>query len=112
MPVCKKPILTLAVLAAEAITEHTAVSYTGTTATAGGVAMGFATADAATGEMVAVDMLGTTIAISGAAIAQGAALQIGTGGKVITKTSGTLVARAMQAASAADQAIEVIMLSN
>lgn len=112
MPASKRAILTLSVLAAAAITEFRAISHTGTVPASGEAALGFSTTDAASGEMVAADMLGTTIATAGAAIVQGALVQVGTSGKVITKDAGIAVGRALQAASADGDNIEIFLIPN
>ncbi len=112
MPASKRAILTLAVLTAAVITEFRAITHTGTVPASGEAALGFSTTNAISNEMVAVDVLGTTIATAGAAIAQGALVQVGTAGKVITKTTGIAVGRALQAASADGDNIEIFLIPN
>src|SRR5574343_129724 len=106
------PLLTLSVKAAAALTALRFVSPTGGVAAAGGNAYGVTRSDAATGDYVPVDVLGTTQVTAGAAIAAGAAIEVGTGGKAITPASGKAVARAAPGASAAadGDVLEVILI--
>lgn len=110
MPASKIPLLTLTVVAAAALSEHQAVGYDGDVATAAGAMQGLATTDAALGDPVAVDVLGTSVAIAGAAVAVGAALEVGAGGKLVTKAAGVTVARALQAAAADGDLFEVMLI--
>lgn len=110
MPVQKRPIYTTAIIAAAAITEGLAVDFDGTIPAAGAAMKGLADHDAAIDEELAVDQLGTSIAVAGAAIAQGAELEVGAGGKLITKAAGITVARAEQAAAADGDKLEVFLL--
>ena len=65
------------------------------------------------GILVPVDVLGTAVVEAGAAIAKGAPLKSDTDGRAIAwATSGAKVAIALQAASAAGQPIEVLLLPN
>ncbi len=106
-------ILTIGVFAAAAITQDSAVTAAGVTATAGGNAIGFANTGTTTvGERVPVTALGTAKAIAGAAIAVGAAVEVGATGRVITKSAGIAVGRALTAAAAAGDQIEVLVIPN
>lgn len=110
MPATKIPVLTLSIAAAAALGEHQAVGYDGNVATAAAAMKGLAISDAALGEQVAVDVLGTSIAIAGGLIAAGAELEVGAGGKLVTKAAGVTVARALQGAAADGDLIEVMLL--
>lgn len=105
-------ILTLGVTAAAALAQHIAVTAAGAVATAGSNAAGFTETSAASGERVPFTALGTAIATAGAAIAAGDAVEVGTAGKVITKTTGVAVGRAMTAAAADGDKIEVLVIPN
>lgn len=111
MSATKIALLTIGVSATEPIAQYQAVSPAGGVAAAGANAIGFATTAAAAGDRCPVDAVGTTIAIAGGAIAAGAALEVGAGGKLVTKASGIAVARALAAATA-DQQLEVLLLAN
>ena len=110
MPATKYSVLTLSIAAAAAIAENQAVGYDGNVAAAGAAMKGLAISDAAAGEQVGVDVLGTSIAIAGGAIAEGDELEVGAGGQLVTLAAGVSVARALQAAGAAGEPIEVMLL--
>lgn len=65
------------------------------------------------GENASVDVIGTAVVEAGAAIAAGATLKSDASGRAITwVTSGGRIAIALQAATAAGQFIEVLLLPN
>lgn len=105
-------LLTLPVVAAAALTDKRFVTATGAVATAAGNALGVTTSDAAIGDQVGVDVIGTTTVTAGGAIAKNAQVEVGTSGKAVTKASGTVVARALEAATADGDVIEVLLLPN
>lgn len=104
--------LTLGVTAAATITQYRAITAAGAVATAAGNSLGFATTDAASGDRVPVAVLGTAIASASAAIAVGAALEVAANGQVVTRSAGVTVGRALSAASAAGDLIEVLLIPN
>lgn len=111
MPALKNPILTLSVIAAALVLEHRAVGQDGNYAAAAGPAFGFTTEDAPdVGSQIGVDLLGTTIATAGGAIAKDALLEVGVDGKLVTLNLGIAVARAMQASGADGDKLEVFLL--
>ena len=70
------------------------------------------TAGAAT-DKVPVDVLGTTVVEAGAAVAAGDTIKSDSTGRAITwATSGAKVALALEAATAAGQFIEVLLITN
>lgn len=112
MAATSKPVLTLTLTAAAALTQFRAVSPTGAVATAAGNSIGIADTEAASGALVPVTVEGTAIATAGAAIAVGAALEVGTAGKLVTRSAGVTVARALTAAGADGDQIEVLLITN
>ena len=67
----------------------------------------------AAGEKIAVDAIGTAIVEAGAAVAVGATLKSDANGKAITwAAAGAKVAIALQAAGAAGELIEVLLIPN
>ena len=108
----KISVLTLSILAAVVITAERFVTATGNVATAAGNAIGAATTSAAVGERFPADVIGTTVVTAGGAIAAGAAIEVGAGGKAVTRTAGVTVARALQAAAADGDRIQVILINN
>jgi len=105
--------LTLGIPAAAALAQYQAVTAAGAIATAAGNAVGFTQTGGALGDRVPVTAVGTAIAIASAAIAVGAAVEVvGSVGKVVTKTSGVAVGRALTAAAADGDLIEVLVIPN
>lgn len=107
-------LLTLSVKAIAALTALRFVSPTGAVATAAGNAVGVTRSDAAVGELAPVDVLGTAQVTAGGAIAAGAAIEVGTGGKAVTASTGKVVARAApgETAAADGDVLEVILIPN
>ena len=97
-----------------AIAQYQPVQASGAPATAAGNAIGLAmTAAGASGVRVPVAVLGTFIAIAGAAITAGALVEVHTTvTKVVTKASGVAIGRALTAAAADGDLIEVFLIPN
>lgn len=108
----KITILSLTVRSTGAIIKKRAVTYGGAQAAAAANILGIADFGATAGQDITVDILGTSIATSGAAVAVGAALETDAQGRLITRTTGPVVARALEAATAADQLFEVFLIAN
>lgn len=105
----KIPLLTLTRKASAALTKYQLITALGAVASAGEAAFGAVTTDAALGDDIAVDVLGTTIVVASAAIADGAKVQVAAGGKVVTATTGVPVGQALQAAGE-DEPFEILLL--
>lgn len=106
-------ILTIGLTASAAIAQYQPVQATGAPATAAGNAAGFARVGVASGDRVPVTVVGTTVAIAGAAITAGALVEVHTTvTQVVTKSAGVSIGRALTAASAAGDQIEVLILPN
>lgn len=113
MPATAINVLTLGLTATAAIAQFQPVQATGAPATAAGNAVGFARIAAASGERVPVTVQGTTIAIAGGAIAAGALVEVHTTvTQVVTRSAGVSIGRALTAATAAGDQIEVLILPN
>lgn len=105
--------LVLGLTASGAIAQFQPVQATGAPAAAAGNAIGFATLPAASGARVPVAAGGTSIAIAGAAIAAGALVEVHTTvTKVVTRSAGVSIARALTAAAADGDQIEVFLIPN
>jgi Uncharacterized conserved protein (DUF2190) len=99
--------------ATAAIAQFQPVQASGAPAVAAGNVLGFATIAAASGVRVPVGVGLTVIAIAGAAIAAGAAVEVHTTvTQVVTKSAGIAIGRALTAAGAAGDQIEVSMIPN
>lgn len=106
------PLLALPVMATTAIAAQRFVTSVGAQAGAGANTVGVSRTAAAIGERTTTDIIGTTVVQTGAAVASGATLQSDANGKAITWASGARVAVALEAATAADQFIEVLLIQN
>lgn len=76
---------------------------------AGEAAVGFIQNEVAIGEAGQILVQGITFAHAGAAIAAGALLEVGTGGALITKTTGATVGMAVNAATQVGQIFSVLI---
>ena len=108
-----KSTLTLTVTAAVALAACRFVTQAGAYPAAGAAAFGVTSSSAeAAGDLVPVDVQGTAIAEAGAAITLDAPLMVDATGRVVPLTVGSKspVGRAMQAATAAGQQIEILLV--
>lgn len=106
-------ILTINRTLSGTVAQYGPVTAAGAPATAAGNAVGFAQVGGASGDVASVAVLGTTIATAGAAIAVGALVEVHTTvSQVVTKSAGVAIGRALTAASAAGDQIEVLILPN
>lgn len=109
-----RPVLTLTVTAAGAISANRFVTAAGAQAAADANAIGVArTAAAGAGEKIPVDVIGTASVEAGAAVTAGATVKADAQGRAIPwATSGARIGIALEAATAAGQLIEVLLVSN
>jgi len=116
MPSQNHAILTLPLLLTEDVRANTFVDLTGGTAEPGGYAYGVATFNATlqgvpgVRDTVSVHVLGTAQVVAGGAVEVGEAVQVGSGGKAVPHASGEKVGRALQAANADGDLIEVLLI--
>lgn len=104
--------LVLSIVATAALTQFRAVNAAGAVPAAGANSLGFAQHGAAIGEAAPVVALGTAIAEAGAAISVGALVETDASGRVITRSAGAIVGRALTAAGAAGDQVEVFLIPN
>lgn len=106
-------LLSLTAVAAGTLAANRFITPLGAQAGAGENALGVVQHAAVATDLVTVDVLGTTIVESGAAVASGDTLKADSSGCAIPwATSGAKVAIALQAAAAAGQMIEVLLIPN
>lgn len=106
-----RPMLTLPLTASGAVAGNRFVTSAGAqVAAAGAAALGVARSDAASGTLFPCDVLGTGMVEAGEAITAGAALKAGADGRAMVHDTGVKVAIALQAATAAGQKIEALLL--
>lgn len=106
-------ILTIGVTVSADIAQYQPVQATGAAATAAGNAVGFAKTAIANGKLGPVQVSGVAIAIAGASIAVGDPVKVHT---TVTQVvpqggSGTIIGRALNAASSGDQ-VRVLIIPN
>ena len=106
----KISVLTLAVVAAASLAAERFVGADGNYPAAGGAVFGVTNTGGAAGERGPVDVMGTSIATPGAEIDVDELLQADAQGKLVPQTTGVAVAKAMQAAGADGDRIEVLLL--
>ncbi|PIQ25435.1 DUF2190 domain-containing protein [bacterium (Candidatus Blackallbacteria) CG13_big_fil_rev_8_21_14_2_50_49_14] len=99
-------------LATAGLTGNRLVSPTGGLPTAGGNTLGVAGMDTSSGQTAPVIAMGTAPIEASAAIAEGAEVEALADGRIVTKSTGVTVGRTLQAATAAGQVIEVLLIPN
>lgn len=107
-------LLNLSLTSTAAIAQYQPVLASGAVTTAAGNAVGFSQVTvAASGTLYPATVLGTSKAIAGAAITAGALVEVHTTvTKVVTKSSGVAIGRALTAAAADGDEIEVLIIPN
>lgn len=106
-------LLTLTVAAAAATAACRFVTQAGAYPAAGAAGFGVTRTSAANqGDLLPVDVLGTTIVETGGAFAKDAALMVDASGRVIALTVGSKspVAKSMEPSTGAGQLIEVLLV--
>lgn len=108
----QSPLQTLPVKLTATVLQNTFVDLDGDTATAAAYALGVADMDGDSGNTIPVIVSGTAKVLSAAAIAKGAAVEVGAAGKAATLAAGIKVGRALEAAGGANEVIEVLLIPN
>ena len=104
-------ILTLTISATATLTADRFVTIAGAVPAADAYVLGVCRTAAVSGDRVTVDVQGTSIVEAGAAVAVGNTVKVDASGRAIPwATSGAKVGIALQAATAAGQFIEVLLL--
>ena len=109
MPSGNLAIFTLTVAATAAVATNRFVTSLGAYPAAAAKGLGVARTGGAVGELLAIDILGTSIAEAGGAFAKDAALELDATGRVVVKAAGVAVARALEASAAAGAFVEVLL---
>jgi hypothetical protein len=103
----------LSIPASGAVTVYRGVGYNGAQATVAGQAvLGFANEAGVDGRNFTVNVIGTMLAEAGGAVNVGDALDVDASGRVVTHTTGIICGRALAAATAAGQVIEILSAGN
>jgi hypothetical protein len=106
-------LLTLTVALTGTVSANRFVTAAGAQAGADANTLGVTRSAGVSGDKVPVDVIGTAVVEAGAAIAANATIETDSSGRAVTwATSGPKVALALEAASAAGQMIEVLLIPN
>lgn len=105
-------LLTLTVKLAIVAAANRFIERDGTYPAAGGNALGVTRFDGVVGDLVSVDVQGTTIVECGAAVAADAALMVDATGKVVTLAGSAkqAVGRALEAGAGDGSKIEILLI--
>lgn len=113
MSIQSTPILTLTTTLSGTVAARRFVTPAGAQAGADAYTLGVARTAGVSGDKIPVDALGTAVVEAGAAISAGATLESDSSGRAVTwATSGAKIAIALQAAGAAGDFIEVLLIPN
>ncbi len=106
------PILTLSVTATAALTADRFVTPAGAVPAAGATVLGVGRSTVAVGVRQPVDVLGTSVVETGAAIAANALVETDASGRAVTLAAGVVLGRLApgEVATAAGQFVEVLLL--
>lgn len=106
-------LLTLTVALTGTVAANRFVTAAGAQAGADANTLGVARTAGVSGDKIPVDVIGTAVVEAGAAISAGATLETDASGRAVTwATSGPKVGLALEAATAAGQFIEVLLVQN
>lgn len=106
-------LLTKSFTAAGTLAQFQPIKADGTAAVAAGNAIGSTNVAAVSGELYPAVVMGTCLMVAGAAIAVGALVEVHTTvTQVVTKSAGVAIGRALNAASAAGDFVEVLLIPN
>lgn len=105
-------ILTTTVIATAAVLANRFVTIAGGYPTANGNALGVTRTEAVVDDAMSVDVHGIAVVEASAAIAKGAAVAATADGQAVTHTTGAVVGRALGAATAAGEKIEILLIAN
>ncbi len=103
-----QPLLITSVPAVADLTRLRFVGFDGNVAAAGAKALGVAEVNAAAGEQASVSTHGIHLVTAGGAIAAGAEVEVGAGGKAITKAAGIGNGYTLDAAAADGDTIRIL----
>lgn len=106
-------LLSLSVVLTSFVAPHRFVTPLGAQAGADAQTLGVSKTAGTVGQLLTVDVIGTSAVETGAAIAVGQVLKVDAAGRAIPwATAGARVAIALQAATGAGQFIEVLLVPN
>lgn len=107
-----RPVLSISRAASATVEANRFVTAAGAHAGAGAAAFGVSQFPAASGDLVTLTNIGTAIVEAGAAISANAEIQSDASGRAVTSAGGVVLGRALEAATASGQKIEVLLYAN
>ncbi len=106
-------LLSLALTLSATVSANRLVTFAGAHVGAGANSYGVSRSSGVSGDKITIDVLGTAVIEAGAAVTAGDTIKSDATGRAITwATSGAKVGQALQAATAAGQMIEVLLIPN
>lgn len=108
------PLLTLTLGLTGTVVAERFVTGAGAQTGAAGNALGVARTAGVSGENIPVDVIGTAVVETGAAISANALVEADASGRAVTKSAGVTLGRLApgQSATAAGQFVEIILIQN
>lgn len=108
------PLLTLTLGLTGTVVAERFVTGAGAQTGAAGNALGVARTAGVSGESIPVDVIGTAVVETGAAISANALVEADASGRAVTKSAGVTLGRLApgQSATAAGQFVEIILIQN
>ena len=104
-------LLVLNVVATAAIATGRGVTFAGAHSGAALAIFGVSRTSGAIGDLVPIDVIGTTLMEAGAAVTAGSAVEVDSVGRCINFATGVKVGRALSAAAAAGTMVEVQIIA-
>lgn len=106
-------VLALTVLASATVSANRFVTAAGAYPAAGAAALGVTRSSGASGDLLPVDVLGTTEVEAGGVVTAGSVVMVDSTGRVVDQTSTNVkVGRALTGATVAGQTVEVFLIPN
>jgi hypothetical protein len=105
-------LLSLPLTASATVRAERFVTYAGAECGAGVAAAGVADVAGVSGDVIPVVRIGTAVVAAGAAVTAGALVESDAQGRAVTRSTGVVLGRALQAAAAAGSRIEVLLIGN
>lgn len=106
------PLLTLPLTASATVRTERFVTYAGAECGAGVAAAGVSADAGVSGDLIPVVRIGTAVVVAGGAVNAGALVESDGQGRAVTRNTGVVLGRALQAAGAAGARIEVLLIGN
>ncbi len=110
MPAQSIPVLSLTRTLTGTVVANRFVTIAGAATGAAAAALGVARTAGASGDEITIDVLGTTVIEAGAAIAAGVEIEADSVARGVTQSAGVVLGWSLEAAGAAGDLIEVLLI--